>query len=278
MTALPLVRDALPIGREARGLRATAWTLAAITVVTSGLSVLLFLLNSDSLGAQPGQPWLVTAVAQVGAPAWAASALAVVGALIVHRAPPHRFAWAMLITTLTVGLLLLAQEYAVIGLVVAPAARLPGAVFAAWFQTLAYYLMPLEIFVVMLLFPTGSLFSRLLIPVVAVGAVATAVFMLTQLDLARPLQTTVRPGILLPVTMPPGLWSVGAFFAPAYWPAFWAAPVALPVAGAVLVWVRLLRMKSLERHQLSWIGVTGIVAAAGWAGISAPQVLGDTTA
>ncbi|MBO0708139.1 MAG: hypothetical protein J2P44_07220, partial [Candidatus Dormibacteraeota bacterium] len=197
---------------------------------------------------------------------------------IVHRAPPHRFAWAMLITTLTVGLLLLAQEYAVIGLVVAPAARLPGAVFAAWFQTLAYYLMPLEIFVVMLLFPTGSLFSRLLIPVVAVGAVATAVFMLTQLDLARPLQTTVRPGILLPVTMPPGLWSVGAFFAPAYWPAFWAAPVALPVAGAVLVWVRLLRMKSLERHQLSWIGVTGIVAAAGWAGISAPQVLGDTTA
>lgn len=267
--------SALPMVREARGLRATAWTLAAITVVTAGLSVLLFLLDWQSLPAAPNQPWIVTALAQVGAPAWAAAALALVGALIVHRAPPHRFAWALLVTTITVGLVLMAQEYAVIGLVVAPGA-LPGAVYAAWFQTLAYYLMPLEIFIVMLLFPTGALLSKLLIPVVAVGAVATAVFMLAQLNWTQPMQTTVRPGVLLPITMPPRLWRVGAIFAPAYWPALWAM-VALPLVGAVLVLVRLLRSKSLEREQLRWIAVTGIVAAVGWAGIYAPKVLGETT-
>lgn len=265
----------LPAVREARGLRTTAWTLATITVVTAGLSVLLFLLDSNSLVAAPGQPWIVTAVAQVGAPAWAAGALAVVGALIVHRAPHHRFAWALLAATITVALVLLAQEYAVIGLVVAPGA-LPGAVFAAWFQTLAYYLMPVEIFTVMLLFPTGALFSRLLIPVLALGAVTTVVFMLTQLDLTEPLATTVRPGVPLPVTMPPALWRVGAIFAPAFWPALWAM-VALPLVGAVLLWVRLMRTKkSLERDQLRWIALTGIVAAVGWAGIYAPQVLGES--
>lgn len=268
--------SALPAVREARGLRAAAWTLAVVTVVTAGLSVLLFLLDSDSLVGEPGQPWIVTAVAQVGAPAWAASALAVVGALIVHRAPRHGFAWALLITTVTVGLVLLAQEYAVIGLVVAPGA-LPGAVYAAWFQGLAYYLMPLEVFIVMLLFPTGALFSRLLIPVIAAGAVTTVLFLLTQFDLQQPLETTIRPGVPLPVTMPPGLWRVGAIFAPAYWPALWAGPVGLPLVGAVLMWVRLMRSRSLERDQIRWIALTGIVAAIGWAGIYAPQVLGETS-
>lgn len=267
----------LPIVGEARGWRVTAWTLTAITVVMAGLSVLLFLLDSGSLPQATDQPWIVTAVAQAGATAWATAALAIMGALIVHRAPPHRFAWALLVTTLTVGLILAAQEYAVIGLVVWPGAHLPGAAFAAWFQTLAYYVMPLEIFIVMLLFPTGTLFSRLLLPVVAAGALTTVVFILTQLDLARPLHTTIRPGIPLPVTMPPQLWRVGAIFAPAYWPAFWASPVALPVVGAVLVWVRLIRSKSLGRDQLGWIAATGIVAAAGWAGIYAPDLLGDTT-
>ena len=265
----------LPSVREARGLRATAWTLAAITVVAAGLSVLLFLLDQNSLVAQPGQPLVVTAVAQAGAPAWAAAVLSVVGALIVHRAPPHRFAWALLITTLTVALVLLAQEYAVIGLVLFPTLGLPGAGFAAWFQTFAYYLWPLEIFVVMLLFPTGALLWRWLVLLVAAAAAITVLFILTQLNLRQPLQTTVRPGVLLPVTMPPALWPVGAIFSPAYWPALWAM-VALPVAGAVLVWVRLLRSKSLERDQLRWIAVTGIVAAVGWAGIYVPQILGQT--
>ncbi len=266
--------SALPVVREARGLRATAWTLAAITVIAAGLSVLLFLLNSDSLVGVPGQPWIVTALAQVGAPAWAAASLAVVGASIVHRAPSHRFAWALLITTLTVGLVLLAQEYAVIGLVVAPGA-LPGAVFAAWFQTLAYYLIPLGIFVVMLLFPTGALFSRLLIPVVAAAAFITALFMLTQLDLTQPLLTTVRPGVPLPVTMPPQLWRMGAIFVPAFRVTFWAV-VALPVLGAVLIWVRLLRSRSVERDQLRWIAFTVIVAAVGWPVIYTAQVVGES--
>ena len=267
----------LPAVREARGLRTLAWTLAAISVGLAGVSVLLFLLDHSSLREAPTQPYIVTALAQVGATAWAPAALAVMGALIVDRAPPHRFAWALLITTLTVGLILVTQEYAVLGLVMWPSAQLPGAAFAAWFQTVAYYLMPLEIFIVMLLFPTGALFSRLLIPVVAAGAVATVIFMLTQLDLSRTLHTTVRPGVALPITMPPQLWSVGAIFAPAYWYAFWASPVALPVVGAALVWVRLMRSKTLDRHQLGWIAATGIVAAVGWAGIYAPELLGDVT-
>jgi signal transduction histidine kinase len=260
--------------RRARGLRALAWTVAGVTVVMAGLSVLLFQLDSDSLPAAPGQPWIVTAVAQVGAPAWAAAALAVVSGLIVQRAPRHRFAWALLITTFTVALVLLAQEYAVIGLVLVPG--LPGAAVAAWLQTFGWYLMLFEVFVVMLLFPTGALFSRLLIPVIAAGALATALYMLTQFDLTQPLVATIRPAVPLPVTMPPRLWPLGAIFAPAYWPASWAI-VALPLVGAVLVWVRLMRSRAVERDQLRWIALTGIVAAIGWAGINAPQVLGDTS-
>lgn len=265
---------ALPPVREAQGFRVAAWVVTAVTLVAAALSVGFFLIDTDSLPATPGQPWIVTAVAQVGAPAWAAGALAVVGALIVHRTPLHRFAWALLITTLTVSLVLLAQEYAVIGLVAHPGA-LPGATFAAWFQTLAYYLMPLEIFVVMLLFPTGRLFSNLLIPVIAVAGAVTALFILTQLTLMEPLQTTVRPGVPLPVTMPPELWSVGSDFEPAFWPALWAI-AALPLVGALLIWVRLMRSRSLERDQLRWIALTGIVAALGWVAIYAPQVLGHS--
>ncbi|MBO0701445.1 MAG: sensor histidine kinase [Candidatus Dormibacteraeota bacterium] len=264
----------LPV-RRARGLRAVAWTVAAITVTSAGLSVLLFLLDANSLPGAPGQPWIVTAVAQVGAPAWAAAALGVVGALIVQRAPRQRFAWALLITTMTIGLVLLAQEYAEIGLVVAPGS-VPGAQVAAWFQTVAYYLMPLQVFVCMLLFPTGALFSRLLIPVIVAAAAVTVLFMLTQLDLTQPLQTTIRPGVLLPASMPPQLWGVGAMFTPAFWPAFWAI-VALPLLGAVLLCVRLVRSRSVERVQLRWIAATGVVAAIGWPAIFAPSVLGQTT-
>ncbi len=260
--------------RRARVLRAAAWALAGLTVFMAGLSVLLFQLDSNSLPATPGQPWIVTAVAQVGPPAWAAAALAVVGALIVQRTPRHRFAWALLLATVTVALVLIAQEYATFGLVIEPGA-LPGAEVAAWVETMGYSLMPLEIFIVMLLFPTGALFSRLLIPIIVAGAVATAVFMLAQLYLTQALGLTIRPGVLLPVTMPPQLWRVGAVFAPAYWPALWAW-TALPLVGAVLVWVRLMRSKAVERDQLRWIVLTGIVAAVGWAGIFAPQVLGDT--
>jgi signal transduction histidine kinase len=265
---------ALQPATRARALRVAAWIVAGVTVTMAGVSVLLFLLNTGSLPATPGQPWLVTAVAQVGAPAWATAALGVVGALIVQRTPRHRFAWALLFTTATVALVLLAEEYAEIGLVLYPGS-LPGAAVAAWVQTLGYALMPLGIFIVMLLFPTGALFSRLLIPIIVAGAVMTAVFMLTQFDLTQPLGLTIRPGVLLPVTMPPGLWPVGAIFAPVYWPALWAW-AALPLVGAVLVWVRLMRAKAVERDQLRWIALTGIVAAVGWAGIFAPQVLGDT--
>ncbi|MGH7921335.1 MAG: GAF domain-containing sensor histidine kinase, partial [Candidatus Dormibacteraceae bacterium] len=68
----------------------------------------------------------------------------------------------------------------------------------------------------------------------------------------------------------------GAMFVPLYWPAFWAV-AALPLAGAILVCVRLLRARSVERDQLRWIALAGLIAAVGWATIYAPQVFGDTS-
>ncbi|MFZ0216559.1 MAG: histidine kinase [Candidatus Dormiibacterota bacterium] len=243
--------------------RGKGWLPAAIATLLVAIGLLLFVLNAYSMPVTPGQPWFVTVAAQVCAPGVAAAAVGVVGALIVQRSPRHGFAWLLLGIAVTCGLTMASQEYAVLGLVTAPGV-LPGAAFAAFLQQWLFPLIPFEILILLLIFPTGALFSRWVWIVVGVASVATLALMFGGLDIPGGIATNIRTSTLLPITSPPALWPVGAVFDPVYEIASWIQ-AAMPLAGAFALFGRLFVAKGAEREQLRWVALAGFIAGLGFA-------------
>ena len=234
---------------------------AAVATALACIALLLFLGNQNSMPATPGQPWLVTAAAQVYAPAAAAVAVGVVGALIVHRAPRHSFGWMLLATAVTAALAMAAQEYAVLGLVSHPG--LPGAALAAYLQAWLFPLIPLQILIELLIFPRGRLFSRWMWIVVGLALIGTAALIVANLDIPGAVATIIRESPTLPVTMPPALWPVGAVLDPVYPILFWAQ-AAMPLAGALALYGRLWIARGAEREQLRWVALACLIAGVGF--------------
>jgi hypothetical protein len=175
------------------------------------------------------------------------------GARIVPRQPHRLMGWLLCALGLQSGLISLAYEYAIYGLVTRPGA-LPGAAATAWLTFWAAPVILLLLAALLVLFPTGRPVSPGWWWVLWLAGVGNLLFVLSSLSL-WPLRGAAMLGTRSPE--PTGglmvLYSVGTM----------AAMVAV-LAAAVSLVVRFRRARGVERQQLKWLAYAGMLAVLGF--------------
>ena len=169
-------------------------------------------------------------------------AVPAVGFVLASRRPGNRIGWIFLGAGLTLGLSFFCQRYGEAGLAAAPGSS-PGARPAAWFANWALTTIPAAgLAFVLLLFPTGRLYSRRWRPAAwFVAAVFT-------LDLAAQAARACRVWAD-PFIAPGDGWYPGSHSA-----VLILAPAAL-LAGGAAVTARFARSSGEERLQLKWFAM-----------------------
>jgi len=211
-----------------------AWGLWAVTLVLCLGDVVLAVGNRGAVGADsigfPGEVALLGVVT------------ATVGALIASRVPGNAIGWLFCAIGVGEVMSIVAQDYAIRGLVTEPGS-LPGATLMAWFGSWLFGAGPLAIFV-LLLFPDGRLPSPRWRPVAWLAGLSLVAF-------------TIGAAV---VTAPPGREDLLGFHGPsdvdglAGLIVFAAGNMAIAaaLASAVALVLRLRRAAGDERQQLKW--------------------------
>ena len=187
-----------------------------------------------------------------------------VGALLVSRQPKSVTGWLFCSLGLSIAVTMLADEYAMRGLVSAPGS-VPGAAFVAWLQAwMAGWWFAAGFPLLFLTFPDGRLPSPRWRPVLALLALLV-VIQEAVLILPRRQLTTALQNINLGVANPTGvydaaIWTegVGRAIAVALDILFTAV---IAACGAALV-LRLRHSKGIERQQTKWFAYTGALLVA----------------
>jgi hypothetical protein len=227
-----------------------AWALWALTLL--GLAATFWL---DELLRQAGHPGLAilgggNAILAVGA-----VSAATVGAVVAGRRPDHLVGWLLLALGVSNAAAAFAFSYTRYGLVARPGGR-PAAAYQAGFANSGVFLYLSCAGFVLLLTPTGSLPSPRWRWWARIEAAALAVAFLSSLLHPMPLYPEY-PEIGNPVGVPAladgpleAAFPLGAVLILA----------GLPV-GAVSLLSRFRRARGLERLQLRWLAVGGVLAA-----------------
>jgi hypothetical protein len=184
----------------------------------------------------------------------------VVGFVLASRRPGNKIGWIFLGTGLVLGLAFFCNRYGPRGLIATPGS-LPAARAAAWFANWALTTIPAAgLAFILLLFPTGRLYSRRWRPAAwFVAAVFT-------LDLAAQVARACR--VWADSFPAPGDgWYPGSHTA-----VLFSVPAALLVGGAAVA-ARFARSSGEERLQLRWFAMAALLVLAAIipAGIS-PQI------
>ena len=224
-----------------------AWSLWALAML--GIPVLGWL---DHLLRQAGRPELAPLTPDAAAYLVGVVSAITVGAVLVSRRPLHPVGWLLLALGLSTVALGVASGYAKYGLLVRPA-TLPGAIYAAVYNSVGVVLIAPCLGFILLLTPTGSLpsphwrwWAR-----VAAAAPLLAVVSLVLSPFERPYQSVANP---LAVPALADLLLV-------------VAAVTLVVTGLailVAVWsllVRFRRARGAERQQLRWVALAAALTA-----------------
>ncbi len=211
------------------------WVLAAGAVGLGALAVVL-----NALAGVRGDPWWqvvlgVSALLTSGA----------VGLLIALRRPGHRIGWLLLGNALVLGAAFLASSYGEYALLERPGA-LPGARWAALWDSSSWPLLFAGVTAIALVFPGGSLPSpRWRRTATGVG-VSFAALIVAELFTASPLNAPFRqvasPLPALPHAVITPLLAVG-----------YLGVLASLLAAAWAVRVRFRRAIGIERLQLKWL-------------------------
>ena len=224
-----------------------AWSLWALAML--GIPVLGWL---DHLLRQAGRPELAPLTPDAAAYLVGVVSAITVGAVLVSRRPLHPVGWLLLALGLSTVALGVASGYAKYGLLVRPA-TLPGAIYAAVYNSVGVVLIAPCLGFILLLTPTGSLPSphwrwwarvAAAAPLLAVVSLALSPFERPYQSVANPLAVPALADLLLVV-----------------------AAVTLVVTGLailVAVWsllVRFRRARGAERQQLRWVALAAALTA-----------------
>ena len=218
-----------------------AWSLWALTVALTALSLLLLILNR-SHHAHIFDWWLGNSMVVIDV---------TVGAVVASRRPENPVGWLLCVSDVAVGASSFASQYAIYALLAQPDS-LPAGKAMAW---IASWLLPimigLQVFYI-LLFPTGRLPGRRWRWVVWL----TVAFMV-----AGVITSALSPGAYLgslgPIRNPLGI--VGFTY---FWKAilYFISPL-LFAAAALSVFVRLRRAVGVERQQIKWLAYAAAIFA-----------------
>jgi len=211
-----------------------AWSLCALSLMLTALSLWLLNLNLANLGTPVYEPWLDNTLG--------ALSYAPVGALVASRRPANPVGWLVCLYGFVISLSYFCAEYAIYALLARPGV-LPAGEAMAWFLSWVLpVLIGLSVFP-LLLFPTGRLPSRRwrwlawLIAAWMLLAVVTGAF-----------ASGALMGVLGPIQNPLGVEGLTGVYVALL---LFVHPPLL-VAAAFSLFVRLRRAVGVERQQIKW--------------------------
>src|SRR5829696_1234335 len=234
-----------------------AWSVCALSLALTALSLFLLILNLSHPNTHLYEPWLDNTLTAVFYPT--------VGAIVASRRPENPVGWLLCLYGLAISISYFCAEYAIYALLAVPN-PLPAGEAMAW---IASWVLPilngLQVFYI-LLFPTGRLPSRrwrwlgwLTVAFVVVGVILGA------------FSSGALLGILGPIENPLGIEG----FSNAYYKAilFIMTPL-LTAAAALAVFIRLRRAIGVERQQIKWFAYAAAAyASAGTLAYIIPRVI-----
>jgi hypothetical protein len=218
------------------------WSMCALSLALTALSLLLLTLNLSHPGVPIFDYWLENTVVAAG--------FSTVGAVIISRHPNHVIGWLLCTAGLAVGLNHFSTEYAIYSLT-AQRGSLPGAAVFTW---LAYWTwvpaLGSAIFL-FLLFPTGQLPSRRWRWFAGFSAIATLVGMVCASFSSRASQLGSLPN-------PLGIESIGDL-------SLIVSPLLyiLALLAVISMLGRLRRGTEIERQQIKWFAYAAAVTFIG---------------
>jgi hypothetical protein len=219
-----------------------AWSLWAVTVTLTALSLLLLVRIRSHPGAPIFDWWLGNSTVVIDV---------TVGAIVASRRPENPVGWLLCISDVAVSISSFASQYAIYALLAQPGS-LPAGEAMAW---IASWLLPvmigLQVFYV-LLFPSGRLPGRRWRWVVWL----TVAFMVAGVTTSA-LSPGAYLGSLGPIRNPLGIEGFTYF-----WKAilYFISPL-LFAAAALSVFVRLRRAVGVERQQIKWLAYAAAIFA-----------------
>src|ERR671911_2561837 len=228
-------KQALRVSRLSRRVATRlAWSLWAISVALTALSLLLLALIRSHPGTHIFDWWLGNSLVVIDA---------TVGAVVASRRPENPVGWLLCLSGVATSTSTFASQYAIYALLARPDS-LPAGEAMAWIAARALPIMNgVQVFY-LLLFPTGRFPSRrwrwlawLTVAYILVGGV-TAAF-----------SPGAHLGALGPIRNPLGIEGLTQF----YKAVLYTMSPALFLAAAFSLVVRLRRAVGVERQQLKWL-------------------------
>jgi hypothetical protein len=212
-----------------------AWSLCALALVLTGLSLFLLALNHSDPDAHIYNPWLDNTLTAIS--------FAPVGALIASRHPANPVGWLLCLYGLVISISYFGAEYAIYALLAQPNS-LPAGEALVW---IASWLLPiiigLQVFYLML-FPTGRLPSKRWRWL----AWLNGVFVLVGVTSAA-ISPGALMGVLGPIRNPLGIEGFPNIY---YKAVLYVMSTVLLFAVALSVFMRLRRAIGVERQQIKW--------------------------
>jgi hypothetical protein len=211
-----------------------AWSMWALSVTLTALSLLLLALIRSHPGTHIFDYWLVSSLIVIDV---------TVGAIVASRRPENPVGWLLCLSGVATSTSSFTSQYAIYALLAQPNS-LPAGEAMAWIATWTLPIMNgVQVFY-LLLFPTGRLPSRrwrwlawMTVAYILVG-VTTAAF-----------SPGAYLGALGPIRNPLGIEG----FTPVYKAVLYIMSPALIIAAVFSLFVRLRRAVGVERQQLKWL-------------------------
>ncbi len=221
-----------------------AWSMWALSLALTALSLLLLALNVSHPNAHVFDWWLNNSLVVVDV---------TVGAIVASRRPENPVGWLLCLAGLAVSIGHFASQYAIYALLAQPNS-LPAGEALAW---IASWLLPiyvgLQVFY-LLLFPTGQLPSRrwrwlawLTVVFISVGVILAA------------FSSDAYLGSLGPIRNPLGIEG----FTNVYEAVLYTMAPLMYGAAALSLLMRLRRAVGVERQQLKWFAYAAAILALG---------------
>jgi hypothetical protein len=221
-----------------------AWSLCALSLVLTALSLFLFVLNLSYSGAHGYDYWLQNTVQAVS--------FSMIGAIIASRLSANPVGWLFCAAGCTIAVECLSAEYAIYALLARPDSlplgeALAWLAFWAWIPSIGCIVLSL------LLFPNGELPS---------SRWKWLAWLTVLLTIAGAVWVALSPGAIVNLGSIPN--PLGIEGLPNGYKAVSTIMSALVLVAAVsILGLRLLRTRGIEHQQIKWPAFVAVVAAVG---------------
>jgi hypothetical protein len=219
-----------------------AWSLCALSLTLTALSLLISALNLSRLDAHVYDYWLENAVLAVS--------FSIIGAIIASRLPTNSLGWLYCAAACIIAVAYLSAEYAIYALLARPDS-LPAGEALAWLASWVWLLSIGCIVLSLLLFPNGRLPS---------SSWSWLAWLSVLLTIAGAVWVALSPGAignLGSIRNPLGIEGLPDGYKPVQTIMF----ALLFVAAVSTLGLRLRRSKGIEHQQIKWPAYTAVIAA-----------------